>query len=180
MFSLESEVLARHLSLFAEKSVLFFGYVRDDFAQNLKDAKNIAMFSSYFDYAHSRQVVEFGVENTKKADLAVYYWAKNKQECQYQLLEWLAQAQVGQELLIIGENRAGVRSVEKMLEPFGNIAKIDSARRCGLYHFELQNVPTFNAEKFWKSYELNDLMISALPAVFSSAELDGGDRKSVV
>ena len=94
MFSLESEVLARHLSLFAEKSVLFFGYVRDDFAQNLKDAKNIAMFSSYFDYAHSRQVVEFGVENTKKADLAVYYWAKNKQECQYQLLEWLAQAQV--------------------------------------------------------------------------------------
>ncbi len=176
MFSLESEVLARHLSLFAEKSVLFFGYVRDDFAQNLKDAKNIAMFSSYFDYAHSRQVVEFGVENTKKADLAVYYWAKNKQECQYQLLEWLAQAQVGQELLIIGENRAGVRSVEKMLEPFGNIAKIDSARRCGLYHFELQNVPTFNAEKFWKSYELNDLMISALPAVFSSAELDGGTK----
>ena len=84
--------------------------------------------------------------------------------------------QVGQELLIIGENRAGVRSVEKMLEPFGNIAKIDSARRCGLYHFELQNVPTFNAEKFWKSYELNDLMISALPAVFSSAELDGGTK----
>ena len=80
MFSLESEVLARHLSLFAEKSVLFFGYVRDDFAQSLKDAKNVAVFSSYFDYAHSRQTVEFGVENSKKADLAVYYWAKNKQE----------------------------------------------------------------------------------------------------
>ena len=39
MFSLESEVLARHLSLFAEKSVLFFGYVRDDFAQSLKMPK---------------------------------------------------------------------------------------------------------------------------------------------
>ena len=37
-------------------------------------------------------------------------------------------------------------------------------------------MPTFNAEKFWKSYELNDLTISALPAVFSSAELDGGTK----
>ena len=85
MFSLESEVLARHLPLFVEKTVLFFGYVRDDFAQSLKDTKNITVFSSYFDYAYSRQAVEFGIENTKKADLAVYYWAKNKQECQYQL-----------------------------------------------------------------------------------------------
>nr|WP_314739559.1 16S rRNA (guanine(1207)-N(2))-methyltransferase RsmC [uncultured Haemophilus sp.] len=176
MLSLESEVLARHLPLFAQKSVLLFGYVRDDFAQTLTDAKSVSVFSSYFDYAHSRQAVEFGVENTKKADLAVYYWTKNKQECQYQLLQWLSTASVGQEMLIIGENRAGVRSIEKILEPFGNIAKIDSARRCGLYHFELQTVPSFNEKAFWKSYSLNGLNIFALPAVFSSAELDNGTK----
>ena len=73
MFSLESEVLARHLPLFVEKSVLFFGYVRDDFAQSLTGVKSVSIFSSYFDYTHSRQAVEFGVENSKKADLAVYY-----------------------------------------------------------------------------------------------------------
>lgn len=43
-----------------------------------------------------------------------------------------------QEILIVGENRCGVRSVEKMLESFGEIAKIDSARHCGLYHFCLK------------------------------------------
>ncbi len=43
MFSLENEVLARHLPLFVEKSVLFFGYVRDDFAQSLTDAKSVSV-----------------------------------------------------------------------------------------------------------------------------------------
>ncbi|EXI63264.1 MFS transporter [Mannheimia granulomatis] len=176
MLSLESEVLERHLALFEHKSVLLFGDVRDDFAQQLKTAKNVAVFSSYFDYARHRSNVQFGLECDLKADLAVFYWTKNKQECQFQLLQWLSQCQAGQELLIIGENRAGVRSVEKLLEPFGNIAKIDSARRCGLYHFELQSVPNFDCKKFWKSYRLQALDIFALPAVFSSAELDNGTK----
>lgn len=177
MLSLESEVLERHLALFQQKSVLLFGDVRDDFAHQLQSiAKNVAVFSSYFDYARHNTHAEFGLECHLKADLAVFYWTKNKQECQFQLLQWLSQCQVGQEMLIIGENRAGVRSVEKMLEPFGNIAKIDSARRCGLYHFELNSVPTFDCKTFWKSYRLQDLNIFALPAVFSSAELDNGTK----
>lgn len=176
MLSLESEVLERHLSLFDGKSVLFLGNVQDDFAQTLKRAKSTKIVSQYFDYAHSRQAVEFSLENANQADLGVFYWTKNKQECRFQLLQWLSQCEVGQELLLIGENRVGVRSAEKILEPFGNIAKIDSARRCSLYHFELQTVPAFNGKKFWKSYRLNELEVFALPAVFSSAELDGGTK----
>ncbi|SUB35069.1 ribosomal RNA small subunit methyltransferase C [Pasteurella multocida] len=53
-------------------------------------------------------------------------------------MQLLAQAPIGQEMLIVGENRCGVRSVEKMLDAYGDIAKIDSARRCGLYHFCLK------------------------------------------
>lgn len=176
MLSIESEVLARHLPVFEGKSILFFGDVRDDFAQSLTQAKEVHVLTNYFDYAHHRQAVEFSLENANQAELGVFYWTKNKQECQFQLLQWLSQSSQGQELLVIGENRAGVRSVEKMLEPFGNIAKIDSARRCGLYHFELQNVPNFDCKKFWKSYRLNELEIFALPAVFSSSELDGGTK----
>ncbi|EFL80586.1 16S rRNA (guanine(1207)-N(2))-methyltransferase RsmC [Actinobacillus pleuropneumoniae] len=177
MLSLESEVLTRHLPLFANKSILLFGDVRDRFADQIKaNAKSVAVFSSYFDYARQYADVSFGLYCEIKAELAVFYWTKNKQECQYQLLQWLSQVDVGQEMLIIGENRAGVRSVEKLLEPYGNIAKIDSARRCGLYHFELQSVPDFDGKKFWKSYRLQDLNIFALPAVFSSAELDGGTQ----
>ena len=176
MLSIESEVLARHLPVFEGKSILFFGDVRDDFARSLTQAREVHILTNYFDYAHHRQAVEFSLENANQAELGVFYWTKNKQECQFQLLQWLSQSSQGQELLVIGENRAGVRSVEKMLEPFGNIAKIDSARRCGLYHFELQNVPNFDCKKFWKSYRLNELEIFALPAVFSSSELDGGTK----
>ena len=177
MLSLESEVLSRHLPLFANKSILLFGDIRDRFVDQIKaNAKSVAVFSSYFDYARQYTDVSFGLDCEIRAELAVFFWTKNKQECQYQLLQWLSQADVGQEMLIIGENRAGVRSVEKLLESYGDIAKIDSARRCGLYHFELQSVPEFDGKKFWKSYRLQELNIFALPAVFSSAELDGGTQ----
>lgn len=176
MLSLESEVLERHLPLFENKSVLLFGDVRDEFAAQLHHAKSVAVFSSYFDFTHQSTKAEFGLNCEIVADLGVFYWTKNKQECQFQLLQWLSQATSGQEMLIIGENRCGVRSVEKLLEPFGEIAKIDSARRCGLYHFRLDTVPTFDCKKFWKSYRLQNLDVFALPAVFSSAELDGGTK----
>lgn len=176
MLSLESEVLERHLSLFENKSVLLFGDIRDDFASQLRHAKSVAVFSSYFDFTRQRANVAFGLTCETTAELGVFYWTKNKQECQFQLLQWLSQVESGQEMLIIGENRCGVRSVEKILEPFGEIAKIDSARRCGLYHFRLETVPAFDCKKFWKSYRLPSLDIFALPAVFSSAELDSGTK----
>ena len=177
MITVESEVLERHLSLFENKSVLLFGDVRDRFADTLKSsATDVTIFSSYFDFARQYADVDFGLNCQHQADLAVFYWTKNKQECQFQLLQWLSTTQVGQQLLVIGENRSGVRSVETMLLPFGEIAKIDSARRCGLYHFELNSVPIFDCKKFWKSYRLQELNVFALPAVFSSAELDNGSK----
>ncbi|OOH89613.1 16S rRNA (guanine(1207)-N(2))-methyltransferase [Pasteurellaceae bacterium 15-036681] len=177
MLSLESEVLERHLGLFQNKTVLLFGDVRDRFAELIKPkAQSVTVFSSYYDYARLYSHVEFGLECHNQAELAVFYWTKNKQECQFQLQQWLSQAPMGQAMLIIGENRAGVRSVEKMLEPFGDVHKIDSARRCGLYQFELKTQPSFDCKKFWKSYRLNELNIFALPAVFSSAELDNGSK----
>ncbi len=179
MLSSESEVLSRHLDLFENKNILLLGYMQDQFSQQLnKIAKKVSVFSSYFDFVTQNSQAEFGIRCEIPADLAVFYWSKNKKECEFQLLQWLSTAQIGQELIIIGENRSGVRSVEKILSKFGDIAKIDSARRCGLYHFELTQVPEFNCKKFWKSYRLldTDLTIYALPAVFSSAELDMGSK----
>lgn len=70
-----------------------------------------------------------------------------------------------------------MRSVEKTLAPYGEIAKIDSARRCSLYHFSLQNKPHFELKNFWRTYQhstLENLTIYSLPGVFSAAELDTG------
>ena len=178
MISLESQVLERHLSFFDGKSVLFAGGISDNFPKTLASkCQSIQIWSCYFDYARTQSAVNFSVEFQGQTDLIVYYWTKNKQEVNFQLLQLLAQAPIGQEILIIGENRCGVRSVEKTLEPYGEIAKIDSARRCGLYHFSLQNKPHFELKNFWKTYQhsmLQDLTIYSLPGVFSAAELDTG------
>ncbi|MDP9499565.1 16S rRNA (guanine(1207)-N(2))-methyltransferase RsmC [Bisgaard Taxon 45] len=176
MISLESQVLQRHLSFFENKSVLFAGGVNDDFPQHVS-AQSVKIWSWYFDYARGKSAVDFSLLCETNADLMVFYWTKNKQEVQYQLMQLLAQAPIGQEMLIIGENRCGVRSVEKMLADYGEIAKIDSARRCGLYHFCLKNPPHFVLEDYWKTYQhpqLDSLSIYSLPGVFSANELDVG------
>lgn len=178
MISLESDVLTRHLPFFHGKSVLLAGGINDSFPQQLAaHCQSVQVWSCYFDYAKTQSAVNFGIEFKGGADLIVYYWTKNKQETQFQLMQLLASAPVGQELLIIGENRCGVRSAEKMLAPFGDIAKIDSARRCGLYHFCLQNPPHFSLKSFWKTYQhphLAGLTVHSLPGVFSANELDTG------
>ncbi|OOF49482.1 16S rRNA (guanine(1207)-N(2))-methyltransferase RsmC [Rodentibacter trehalosifermentans] len=178
MISLESEVLERHFPLFHGKSILLAGGIKDQFPQKLmQHCQSIQIWSSYFDYARSQSAVNFSVEFQGNADLILYYWLKNKQEVQFQLMQLLANAQEGQEMLVIGENRCGVRSVEKMLAPFGDIAKIDSARRCGLYHFSLKKRPHFSFHTYWKTYhhpQLQGLTIHSLPGVFSANELDAG------
>ncbi|HDR1924272.1 TPA: 16S rRNA (guanine(1207)-N(2))-methyltransferase RsmC [Pasteurella multocida] len=176
MISLESQVLQRHLSFFEHKSVLFAGGINDQFPQQVP-ARSVKVWSWYFDYAKSKSAVDFSLTCEEKADLMVFYWTKNKQEVQFQLMQLLAQAPIGQEMLIVGENRCGVRSVEKMLDAYGDIAKIDSARRCGLYHFCLKNTPHFALADYWKTYQhprLGDLRIYSLPGVFSANELDVG------
>lgn len=178
MISLESQVLERHLPRFANKNVLFAGGVNDDFPEQIRyTASNVTVWSCYFDYAKHKSAVDFSVVCDTQADLIVYYWTKNKAEVQFQLMQLLANAQQNQEILIIGENRCGVRSAEKLLAAFGEIGKIDSARRCGLYHFSLQNRPHFNLDQYWKTYEnpnLGALKIYSLPGVFSANELDVG------
>ena len=178
MISLESEVLQRHLPLFRGKSVLFAGGINDQFpSQIAPHCSAVSIWSGYFDYARHADAVDFGVEFKGEADLIIYYWTKNKQEVQFQLMQLLARAKDAQEMLIVGENRSGVRSVEKMLAPFGNTAKIDSARRCGLYYFSLQKRPQFALADYWKSYrhpQLDGLIVHSLPGVFSAYELDVG------
>ncbi len=41
---------------------------------------------------------------------------------------------VGTDIFVVGENRSGVRSAEQMLAEYCALNKVDSARRCGLYH----------------------------------------------
>lgn len=180
MLSAESQVLKRHLAIFAGKRVYFAGYLQDDFPAQLVDAVEVKVNSYYFDYVNrfcNVIDIDFSLTPQWQADLLVYYWGKNKQEVLFQLMQLLAQADLGQKVLIVGENRSGVRSVEKLLAQWGHIQKVDSARRCGLYHFELTSVPHFDERTFWQTYtlpQLADFTVHTLPGVFSAGVLDMG------
>ena len=52
------------------------------------------------------------------------------------------------QLLLVGENKEGIKSAAKLLEPFGErVNKLDSARHCSLFCTEVSTqVPDFNIE----------------------------------
>lgn len=178
MLSLEGQVLERHLELYQDKTILCAGVVKDSSLEYLSTAASVEVFSSYFDTVrHCKNKATFGLEYCVQADLIIYFWTKNKQENLFALSQLLSTCTLGQEMLIVGENKSGVRSAEKLLAEYGRLQKIDNARRCSLYFFLLEKQPHFALQDWWKSYHypyLPDLTVYSLPGVFSAGELDKG------
>lgn len=179
-----SEVLLRHSDDFEPARILFAGDLQDDLPARMDTAASRAHTQQYHHWqALSRQMgdnVRFSL-TAEAADVAdcdtlIYYWPKNKPEALYQLSNILSLMPVGSDVFVVGENRSGVRSAEQMLAEFAPLTKIDSARRCGLYHGRLEKQPAFNANGYWSEYPLDGLTIKTLPGVFSRDGLDVGSQ----
>ena len=179
-----SEVLLRHSDDFEQSRILFAGDLQDDLPARLDTAFSRAHTQQYHHWqVLSRQMgdnVRFSL-TAEAADVAdcdtlIYYWPKNKPEALYQLTNILSLLPVGTDIFVVGENRSGVRSAEQMLAEFAPLNKVDSARRCGLYHGRLEKQPSFNAESYWGEYQLDGLTVKTLPGVFSRDGLDVGSQ----
>ncbi|MDR0807048.1 MAG: 16S rRNA (guanine(1207)-N(2))-methyltransferase RsmC [Enterobacteriaceae bacterium] len=179
-----SEVILRHTDEFTERRVLFAGDLQDDLACQF-EALDVRVHCNQ--YHHWRQLsrtlgakVQFSLvaeaELINGCDTLIFYWPKSKQEAQFQLQALLSQFPVGSDLFIVGENRSGVRSAETLLADFGAINKIDSARRCSLYHFRSERQAQFDLAQWWDEYSVDDLPIKTLPGVFSRDGLDVGSQ----
>ena len=183
-FTPASEVLLRHSDDFEESRVLFAGDMQDDLPARLETAESRAHSQQFHHWQTlSRQMGERArfslvadATDVADCDTFIYYWPKNKPEAQFQLMNILSLLPVGTDIFVVGENRSGVRSAEQMLADYAPLNKVDSARRCGLYHGRLEKQPTFDAEKFWNEYALGDLTIKTLPGVFSRDGLDVGSE----
>lgn len=148
-FTPASEVLLRHSDDFEESRILFAGDMQDDLPARFDCAESRAHTQYYHHWqVLSRQMGErarfsLAAEQSDIADCdtLIYYWPKNKPEAQFQLMNLLSLLPVGCDIFVVGENRSGVRSAEQMLEAWAPLTKIDSARRCGLYHGRLENRP---------------------------------------
>ncbi|WP_345827317.1 16S rRNA (guanine(1207)-N(2))-methyltransferase RsmC [Pantoea sp. BRR-3P] len=181
-FTPASEVILRHSDEFTARHVLFAGDLQDDLPAQLETASSRVHTQQYHHWQNlSHRLGERAVysmvataADVEGCDTLVYYWSKNKPEAQFQLQNLLSLLPVGCDIFVVGENRSGVRSAEGMLEAWATLEKVDSARRCGLYHGRLDKQPTFDASSYGNTYQLDDLTIHTLPGVFSRDGLDIG------
>ena len=181
-FTPASEVLLRHSDDFESARVLFAGDLQDDLPARLDTAASRAHTQQFHHWqVLSRQMGENArfslvaeASDVADCDTLIYYWPKNKPEAQFQLMNLLSLLPVGIDIFVVGENRSGVRSAEPTLEGHVALVKIDSARRCGLYHGRLDAQTEFGLDDWWDSYQLHDLEVKTLPGVFSRDGLDVG------
>ena len=179
-----SEVLLRHSDDFEPSRILFAGDLQDDLPARLDTAESRAWTQQFHQWQtlspqmgeHARYSLVADSETVGNSDTLIYYWPKNKPEALFQLMNLLSLLPVGSDIFVVGENRSGVRSAVQMLAEFCPLNKVDSARRCGLYHGRLEKQPQFDANSFWGEYMLDNLTIKTLPGVFSRDGLDVGSQ----
>lgn len=183
-FTPASEVLLRHSDDFEQSRILFAGDLQDDLPARFECAASRAHTQQFHHWqALSRQMgdnVRFSLvaqaSDVADCDTLIYYWPKNKPEAQFQLMNILSLMPSGVDVFVVGENRSGVRSTEPMLADYAPLNKVDSARRCGLYHGRLEKQPQFSLESWWAEYNIDGLTIKTLPGVFSRDGLDVGSQ----
>lgn len=179
-----SEVLLRHREELEAHRILFAGDMQDDLPARFEAAACRAHTQQLHHWQTLAAIMGERAGFSLVADAAciadsdtlVYYWPKNKPEAQFQLLNILSLLPPGSDIFVVGENRSGVRSAELMLAEYAPLVKIDSARRCGLYHGRLERQPVFDLDAAWGEYLCNGLTIKTLPGVFSRDGLDAGSQ----
>ncbi|WP_367680169.1 16S rRNA (guanine(1207)-N(2))-methyltransferase RsmC [Candidatus Fukatsuia anoeciicola] len=184
MLTTTSKMLLRHRNEFAQRSILFAGNLQDDLPAKFKTIKTQVHTSQYNYWQTLKDTLEKKVQFSLLANKNIitdcntllYFWPKSKQEAAFQLSNLLSLLVIGSDIFIIGENRSGVRSVEKILTSMIKMRKIDSAYRCRLYYGRLDKQVKFNYNSWWYSYQVSDTIIKTLPGVFSRNHLDAGSQ----
>ncbi len=184
-----SQIAQRQLAYFEHKKVLVAGEAEDLFPVELANhCQSVSVFTTNYGYyrqlnSKSSVSVYFGaeLEANVDADMVLLYWPKAKMEAEYLLAMLMAKLGVNTEIVVVGENRSGVKSIEKMFAAYGHITKYDSARRCSFYWGQCVEQPKpFHLADWFKSYQVqyqqHDLTIRSLPGVFSHGEFDIGSR----
>ncbi len=120
--------------------------------------------------------------NHVQFDCVVIYFPKSKPEFAYSINNLFNHVKIDTPVYLVGDNKGGIKSCEKLLQPFcGKANKIDAAKHCALYQTHLvQASKPFVMADWFKSYPLSiknvDLTIYSLPGVFSFGAMDAGTR----
>lgn len=189
-----SQVIARNLPLFNAKKVLVAGAIEDTYPIELADTcASVSVFTSlyptYNALKHSERIqCQFAPCYQPQSadetlfDAIILYVPKAKAEVEFLLANLMPYLKLNGLLYLVGENRGGIKSIDKQLTPYASqTTKLDSARRCSLLALEkTQACADFNLEDWLTSYAIEiqgeQLEIISLPGVFSAKELDLGTQ----
>ncbi|MEW6998218.1 methyltransferase [Colwelliaceae bacterium BS250] len=191
-----SKLLLRSEELLVSNNPLVVGCPDSEFLNNLINIAPQATISSYhinFEYyqdsktKYQDKVTTSFTENYQNStgnlhDLVIIYFPKSKKEYQFMLAMLAPTLTTDATILVVGENKGGVKSCEKLSIDFSTICnKIDSARHCALYAISFNgNDAPFNFDDWYSYFDINvdgvELKIASLPGVFSHGDLDNGTR----
>ncbi|GLT18463.1 ribosomal RNA small subunit methyltransferase C [Vibrio zhanjiangensis] len=184
-----SQIAQRQLDYFSGKHVVVAGEIEDLFPVELaKHCESVTVFTTNYGYhrqlaSYDQITTVFGAEFNQpvQADMILLYWPKAKAEAEFLLTMLLCKLGINTEIIAVGENRSGIKSIEKMFKPFGPINKFDSARRCSFYWGKCTEPPlNFSIQDWFKEYTVNyknqQLIIKSLPGVFSHGQFDVGSH----
>lgn len=191
-----SQLLLRNLHTFTGTHLLVVNYPPDDLLPVLQTrfvGSKVCGFT--YDYTAYRYVLAqftgtsgtkpdmvYGVEHltTVQYDTVVIYLPQSRQ-----LTELILQMVVGLLtpsacVFLVGENNAGIRSIQRLLaETVGPTFKVDAARHCVLFRATLhQQAKPFDLAAWRVAYSINvggkSLAVTSFPGVFSHGQLDAG------
>ncbi|MCF2856770.1 methyltransferase [Pseudoalteromonas sp. SMS1] len=144
------------------------------FSYNFADYKAASKVNSVTSYVDHR-LPELG-----DVDLVIYYYPKSKPEALMTLTNIRAICSSETRLLVVGENKGGVKSVEKQLKDHAQASyKLDSAKHCILYEFnQLTLEERFNITDYHQQFSVEaagqTFEAISVPGVFNHGKLDIG------
>lgn len=125
---------------------------------------------------------EFAVPGNHDFNSALLYWPKSKAFA-HSLLRWLAgQIEKPTTIYLLAANDAGGKSLNNAVKDFGEeITKIDVARKCSLWSFQLTPIQDFDWKKelsyfHYDNLESDRLEFATYPGVFNAGKLDVGTQ----
>jgi 16S rRNA (guanine1207-N2)-methyltransferase len=144
---------------------------------------NFAAFQSLKNAPDNLNVVcDHQLKTQTKFDCAVIYFPKSKSEFEFLINNLFNHVKADAPIYVVGDNKGGVKTCEKMLKTFCSISKkVDAAKHCALFLTTLIDPSKpFIFEDWYKHYQIQingvELTVYTLPGVFSHGELDMGTR----
>ncbi|QFU21301.1 methyltransferase [Shewanella eurypsychrophilus] len=192
MFTNPSQVILRNNDLFENQNVLVLNYEDDRLPSKLlESAEKVTALA--LDYHHHLTMTaddsqnlslyfSHQLPNEALFDTAIIYYPKAKALAAYLINLAGQHLKPGGQLIVVGENKGGIRSLIKQIPSyFSSPFKQDNARHCLLFTSELiEKAPKIKLSDWVSSYQLDtpqgEVTVCNLVGVFSEKKLDEGTK----